>query len=102
LWPAAFAAVALGWLLVPGAAGAVLAAAGFAVAGALCVGNALRCRRVHCTITGPLYLAAAGLFLARAGGWDFPGAWIVAGASAGTLIAYVPERLGKLYFGARS
>lgn len=100
-WPAAFVVVGVGWLVVPGTAGALLAAAGFTVAGTLCLGNAIRCRRVHCAFTGPLYLVAAGLFLARAGGWGIPGSWIVAGAIAGTVMAFVPEWLGKLHFDAR-
>src|SRR5438128_7429701 len=76
LWPAAFAVVGVGWL-TPGATGALLAAAGFTVAGSLCVANAVHCRRVHCAVTGPLYLVGALLFLAKAGGWHMPGGWIV-------------------------
>jgi mercuric ion transport protein len=101
LWPAAFVLAGVGWLVVPGAAGALLAAAGFAVAGGLCVANAIHCRRVHCAVTGPVYLVAALWFLARAGGWNTPGGWIVAGAGVGTALAFVPESLGKLYFDAR-
>ncbi|HWP64337.1 MAG TPA: mercuric transporter MerT family protein [Candidatus Limnocylindria bacterium] len=102
VWPAAFVAVGVGWLLVPGTAGSLLAAGGFAVAGALCVGNALRCRRVHCVITGPLYLLAAALFLARGGGRDVPEGWVVAGAIVGTAAAFVPEWLGRGYVEAGS
>src|SRR5437773_2426299 len=58
LWPAAFIGVGAGWLVVRDPSGALLAAAGFALAGGLCVANALRCRRMHCAITGPLYLLA--------------------------------------------
>lgn len=101
LWPAAFVVVGLGWLAVPDPVGALLAALGFAVAGAACIGNTLRCRRVHCAITGPLYLVAAGLFLARAGGWDVAGGLIVAGAAGGTVFAFVPEWLGGVYFDTR-
>jgi mercuric ion transport protein len=99
LWPAALAGTIAGWLVVPGAAGALLAAGSLAVAGALCVGNAIRCRRVHCAVTGPLYLLCALLFLAKAGGWEAGGGWIVAAAAAGTVIAYVPEWAGKRYVG---
>jgi hypothetical protein len=67
LWSAAYVVGVTGWPAIPGTAGSLVAAAGFAVAGVLCVGNALRCRRAHCTITGPLYLVAALLFVARAG-----------------------------------
>jgi len=98
VWPGAFVAAGVGWLLVPGGAGSLVAAAGFAVAGVLCVANAIHCRRVHCAITGPLYLVAAGLFLARTAGWSIPGGWIIAGALAGTGLAFVPERMGQLYF----
>jgi mercuric ion transport protein len=100
LWPAAFVVVGAGWLVVPDPWGAFLAAAGFAVAGALCVGNTLRCRRTHCAITGPLYLVAGLLFLARAGGLSVPASLIVAFAVVGTTIAFVPEWLGARYLGA--
>ncbi len=101
LWPAAFALAGVGWLFVPGAAGALLAAAGFAVAGGLCVANAVHCRRMHCAVTGPLYLVAALSFVTRAAGSDIPGGWIVAGAGVGTALAFIPEWLGTLYFAAR-
>src|SRR2546428_8943884 len=84
LWPSAFVLAGVGWLLVPGATGPVLAAAGFAIAGSLCVANALQCRRVHCAVTGPLYLVAALMFVAKAGGGSIPGGWIVAGGGGGT------------------
>src|SRR3989454_6156375 len=80
LWPSAFVLAGVGWLLVPGTAGALLAAAGFAIAGSLCVANAVHCRRVHCAVTGPLYLVAALMFVPKAGGWSMPGGWIVADA----------------------
>jgi mercuric ion transport protein len=99
LWPAAFGVVGVGWLVVPDPWGALLAGAGFAVAGALCVGNTLRCQRTHCAITGPLYLVAVLLFLARAGGLSAPGNLIVAIAVVGTIIAFVPEWRGTRYLG---
>jgi len=98
LWPAAFLVVGMGWLVVPGTAGALLAAAGFAGAGGLCVVNTIHCRRVHCAVTGPLYLVAALLFVAKASGWSVPGGWIVGGAGVGTALAFAPEWLGTLYF----
>ena len=102
LWPAAMLTVVVGWVMVPGIRGDILGAAGFAFAGLLCIGNAVRCRRAHCTATGPLYLVAAGLFLARAAGADIPAAWIVAGAAIGTALAFVPEALGWRYLGRAS
>ena len=100
LWPAASLAVLVGWLVVRGVPGELLAAGGFAVAGVLCVGNAVRCRRAHCVATGPLYLVAAGLFLARATGAAIPAGWIIGGVALGTVLACVPELLGTRYYGA--
>jgi mercuric ion transport protein len=94
VWPAAFGAVTVGWLLIPGEAGSLLGAAGFAVAGTLCVGNAIHCRRLHCAVTGPLYLLAAALFGARAAGVAIPSGWII----GGTAVGFVPEWLGRHYF----
>src|SRR5262249_8470478 len=79
----------------------VLAAGGFGVAGALCVGNAIHCRRVHCVVTGPLYLLAAALFGARSAGFAIPSGWIIVGAAIGTALAFVPEWLGRRYFASR-
>lgn len=63
----------------------------FAVAGVACAVNALRCGRLHCYYTGPLFLLAAlasllyGLGLLPLGphGWD----WILWVAAGGTLLA---------------
>lgn len=98
LWPAAFGVAVLGWLVVPGGTGDALAAAGLAVAGGLCVGNAMHCRRVHCAFTGPLYLLAAALFAGRLAGLTVHPALIVALAVVGSVIAFVPEWRGKRYF----
>lgn len=98
LWPAAFGVAVVGWLVAPGGAGDVAAAAGLAVAGGLCVGNALHCRRVHCAFTGPLYLLAGALFAGRVAGLTVPPALIVALAAVGSVMAFVPEWWGKRYF----
>jgi len=100
LWPAAFVVVGVGWLGVPDPEGALLAAAGFILAGALCTGNALHCLRTHCAITGPLYLVAAGLFAGRAVGLGIPAALIVIGAVVGTILAFVAEWHGSRYLGS--
>lgn len=102
LWPAAFGVVGAGWLVVPHPWGPLLAAVGFAVAGVLCVGNTMRCQRTHCAITGPVYLVAALLFLARAGGVGVPASVIVALAVVGTIVAFIPEWLGTRYLGGNS
>ena len=101
LWPAAFVAVGVGWLAVPEPGSSLLAAAGFGVAGVLCVGNAVRCQRTHCTVTGPLYLLAGLLFLSRVAGAAVPAGLIVSASVVGTVLAYIPEWLGLLYLPRR-
>ena len=62
----------------------------FTVGGAACLVNAIRCGRLHCFYTGPVYLAAAlasllyGLHMLPLGrhGWM----WIIDAAGAATLI----------------
>ena len=100
LWLAALLVVGTGWLLVAEPWGALLAAAGFADAGGLCVANALPCRRTHCAMTRPLYLLAALLFVARPLGLAVPAGLIIAGAVAGTVVAFIPEWLGTRYLDA--
>ena len=81
----------------------LLWAVGFFAAGAACVANARRCGRTHCYITGPLYLALSaasvliGLGLLSWSWWSFLILW-----GAGTLLAHVPEFLGKRYLRAPS
>jgi hypothetical protein len=64
----------------------------FSVMGGACVLNAARCGRLHCFITGPLYLIAAlaslleGLSVVSLG-WQ----WIGYGALSGTLLAFLLE-----------
>lgn len=71
---------------------AVLWTGAFLVMGSACVANAARCGRLHCFITGPLFLLAAlasilvGLDV-LALGWS----WIGVGALGGTLVAYAVE-----------
>lgn len=70
----------------------------FLVMGAACVYNAAHCGRVHCYITGPLFLVAAlATLLTGAGvallGWG----WIGFGVVIRTALAYVPERTRGKY-----
>ena len=69
----------------------------FLVAGTACLVNASRCGRIHCFITGPLYLlAAAATMLRSLEVLTIAWAWISFGVPAGTLAAYAVERvLGK-------
>ncbi len=74
----------------------------FAVMGIACVGNAVRCGRVHCYFTGPFLLLIAlaallhGLRIVPLGakGWQ----WLSLVAIAGTMILLtVPERIWGRY-----
>jgi len=76
----------------------------FATMGLGCVRNALRCRRLHCYFTGPLYLTLAGLSLLQgtgvlslgSSGW----AWIGGLALVGGIgLSVLPQRLWGKYAG---
>ena len=68
------------------------------VAGAACIVNARRCGRLHCYVTGPLYLVAAlasllvGMRLAL-----LPWSWIALWVIGGTALAYIPEWIRGKY-----
>jgi hypothetical protein len=67
------------------------------VAGTACLVNAVRCGRLHCYVTGPLFLLGAAATLLRAFRlvplrWS----WILLAVLGGSLLAFVPECvLGK-------
>lgn len=63
-----------------------------------CVVNAAHCGRVHCYITGPLYLLAAVATL-LAGTDLVPLHWSLIGGAVlgGTILAYVPEWIRGKY-----
>ena len=68
------------------------------MAGAACSANAARCGRLHCYLTGPLYLLGAMAALLR--GLDIvslPWSWIGYGLLGGTLMAYIPEWIRGKY-----
>jgi hypothetical protein len=69
----------------------------FLFAGGACVVNASRCGRIHCFITGPLYLfAAAATALRGLEVISVPWALIAFGVPVGTVAAYgVEQVLGK-------
>lgn len=76
--------------------------ASLGVAGALCVVNAVRCRRLHCYITGPVNLLGALLTALRAANliripWMTLGWAVVAGIVIGMII----EGLAGKYLAAR-
>lgn len=62
------------------------------VAGTACVVNAARCGRLHCYLTGPLYLVGAIATLLV--GLEFAPprwSWIAMGVIGGTMLSFVPE-----------
>jgi len=68
------------------------------VAGVSCVVNAKRCSRFHCHFTGPLYLLGAlAALLSGLGIVPLPWYWIFAVVLAGSILAFVPEWLGRKY-----
>lgn len=69
----------------------------FLLAGSACIVNATHCGRIHCFITGPLYLlAAAATVLRTLEVVSLPWGFIAFGAIAGTIGAYAVEPvLGK-------
>ena len=95
----------IGWLLwgIPAAAlmvGSIVApiprmllwTPTFVVAGVACLVNAARCGRVHCYLTGPLYLlAGVATLLAGMGFVPLRSSWIGGAVVGGTILAYVPE-----------
>lgn len=74
-----FAPSARAWLWIPS----------FAVMGIACLINARRCGRLHCFVTGPLFLAGAVATALDALEITNLGGWLIAGIIAiGTLIGY--------------
>ena len=63
----------------------------FGVMGIACLLNARRCGRLHCHITGPLFLLAAIATVLDGS------AWIAIATAAGTALAFGLERIRGLY-----
>ncbi len=63
----------------------------FGVMGVACLLNARRCGRLHCHITGPLFLLAAIATVIDGS------AWIAIATGAGTALAFGLERIRGLY-----
>ena len=92
-WGIPIAAMVLAALLAPPTSMLVWAGALF-WAGAACAVNAYRCGRLHCYITGPLFLLA-GLAILLAGFADvaISTTWILIAVAAGTCLAFSLEGL---------
>ena len=70
----------------------------FLVMGGACVYNAAHCGRLHCYITGPLFLiAAAATLLSGLGVVALDWRWIGRGAGLGTVLAYGTEWIRGKY-----
>jgi len=63
----------------------------FAVMGGACLVNARQCGRLHCHITGPLFLLAA------IASWFDSSLWVAIATAAGTALAFGLERVRGLY-----
>src|SRR5205823_6488847 len=90
LWGVPAAVLILGSLVSP-LPRMLLWTPAFAVAGVACVVNGAHCGRVHCYVTGPLYLLAAIATLLD--GMEFVplrSSWIGGAVVGGTILAYVP------------
>jgi hypothetical protein len=73
-------------------------AVAFLWSGGACLVNARRCGRVHCHVTGPLYLGL-GVACALIGLGFLTWSWHIVGTAfaIGTAIAFVPEFAGRRY-----
>lgn len=86
--------------VVPAYGGALTTMALFWI-GAACTANALRCRRVHCSIMGPAFLVLGLLNVGRLLGWvPLSGGLMTLAIVGSVVVAYTPEWLGKQYFRA--
>jgi hypothetical protein len=91
LWGLPAAALLVGALL-DGSTRTVVWTSAFLVAGFSCVANASRCGRLHCYLTGPLYLlGAVATLLVGFGVVSLGWGWIPGVAISGTVLAFVPE-----------
>lgn len=96
IWCVPAALVLLGVFWAP--ARAALWIPSLLVMGSACLFNARRCGRLHCHITGPLFLLAAVVTLLDAlavvdVGWP----WILIPTVAGTALGYGLEQIRGLY-----
>jgi hypothetical protein len=92
-WGIPIAALVLASFLAPPIATLVRASALF-WAGAACAVNAYRCGRLHCYVTGPLFLVAGlAILLAGFANVAIPFRWILIAVAAGTCVAFCLEGL---------
>lgn len=73
------------------------------IAGLACLANASRCGRLHCFLTGPLFLAGAiATLLAHLGILRVDAFWILGAMVVGTAIGYAAEWARVAYVGEES
>lgn len=100
LWAVSLLAIVVGGVL--SSTRFVLWPAGFIIAGVLCVANAARCGRLHCYITGPLFLLAGLVSILR--GFDIVSwAWesIASVAFLGAVLGCLSECFVGKYVGGQ-
>ena len=98
LWGVPLTLVALG--LVWSDARAWLWGPAMTLAGLACLANAARCGRLHCFLTGPLFLlGAAATLAAHLGIVSLASSWILAAMIAGTALGYAAEWIRGTYVG---
>jgi hypothetical protein len=97
VWGVPTGAILLGACLAPPAR-LLLWSPSFLVTGAACLLNAARCGRLHCHLTGPLFLLAAAATVAVGLGWvPLSWGWIGWAALGGTVLAFAAEWLAGQY-----
>ena len=96
--PAALFIMGLAW----GAARAWLWIPSLVVAGVACIANASRCGRLHCFLTGPVFMLAALLMVLDAFGlMSFDWHWVLTLGIAGVALGYGLEWIQGKYVGAQ-
>ena len=97
LWVVPAGVIVIGGFLGPSAR-MLLWTSALLVMGVSCVINARTCGRIHCFLTGPLYLTLAFLTVLRGNEVvTFPWLWIVVALVGGTVAAHVPEWIRGQY-----
>jgi len=105
-WLPAIVMVVAGTQKFTGNGRAIVWTVALATMGTACIANALRCRRVHCYLTGPFFLLMAfatllyglGILPLGAHGWNVIGLTVLVGAIA---LCCVPEMLFGRYRNGR-
>ena len=92
----------LGGFFLPGVRG-ILSSIAFLWIGGACLANALRCRRAHCVLMGPLFLILGLVSILNTVDLvSIP--WRYMGRTAGVVVilSFLPEWFGKKYFSGKS